>query len=495
MLLGGYFVGLLNFTWKINSCYTKKHQNEVFFSMHLLRAAVFFWVWSRDFFILTLKGLRVQPNNLHGVTRFPCFITEGKRCQGIKKDPSSNDFDLRETVPFRNSEHLFGESNYTQKFKMWLLGVHPFETQMTKNILLLKTHENTRCANHMNFNHKKLWTPPFSPRNPTRKKMKHWKPAISQKFPETWDVDPICFFGPPKNRFFLKSVFLRYFFWRSNCKGHQVVSSWIFTGHDEIQRWWRHQKRPQRRRSEWVSDRMRIWDWVEKNFCRGRKWEVWMDFSRELGAIFQRVGRYFEGVWFYISAFWRHYPVETQRTLSWTILHLEYHIHLFLHQFRVSCFRDDDSEITFGLELEICSERKLQGYSTGILCVYCLDLEPVVISQCQRFLGCPCWEPKIQATPQEGSWTFKIHLNTSMVSFLTLLRWTLRRGIGCDTFLPQARGIFGCQTALLTALCWLIGSLADLHHKVFKGRQRRNILKEALRCVIQYRSHKTQAGI
>jgi len=31
MLLGGYFVGLLYFTWKINSCYTQKHKNEAFF--------------------------------------------------------------------------------------------------------------------------------------------------------------------------------------------------------------------------------------------------------------------------------------------------------------------------------------------------------------------------------------------------------------------------------------------------------------------------------
>lgn len=138
--------------------------------------------------------------------------------------------------------------------------------------------------------------------------------------------------------------------------------------------------------SEWPDEDLRL-SW--KKLLPWKEMGSLDDFSRELGAIFQRVGRYFEGVWFYISAFWRHYPVETQRTLSWTIQHLEYHIHLFLHQFRVSCFWDDDSEITFGLELEICSKRKLQGYSTGILCVYCLDLEPVVISQCQRFLGCP----------------------------------------------------------------------------------------------------------
>lgn len=201
MLLGGYFVGLLNFTWKINSCYTKKHKNEAFFFPCIFLERLFFFFEFEIFFLLTLKGLRVQPNNLHGVTRFPCFITEGNRWQGIKKRPKWQWFWFDGNVPFRNSEHLIGESNYAHKFKMWLLGVHPFETQMTKNILLLKTDENTPCANHMNFNHKKLWTQPFSPRNPTRRKIETLKAGNFAEFSGNLRFWSNFFFGPPKNRF------------------------------------------------------------------------------------------------------------------------------------------------------------------------------------------------------------------------------------------------------------------------------------------------------
>ena len=130
---------------------------KLFFPCIFLEWLFFFFEFGHEiFFLLTLKGLRVQPNNLHGVTLFPCFITEEKDDRELKKDPSSNDFDLRETFPSETLIFLIGESNCTQRFKVWLLGVHRFETQMTKNTLFLKTHENTRCANHLNFNHKKL---------------------------------------------------------------------------------------------------------------------------------------------------------------------------------------------------------------------------------------------------------------------------------------------------------------------------------------------------